>query len=290
MTGNGVGSDNPATLTTAENIANYFVGELVAEKTWIPPWDFDAPGTQPVDTSAAAIAADGLVMLSTVAGGTLGAMYLTDAEDILGALSGYFDTSGDAVLTDGYTGDREWDEYRANLRRLLFHRGVAALAKRPRRAAGLGALLPGGYLGRPGALDLGNVAARLRGAWLCRISPSPAAVSRVNQVLRRDQRARESAGRNRSGSNRVFQRLIGRYWRRGPRAGETKETARPLRLYHACRLRRARRSRRLRRAAAPRARNNRPAAEAARPQDTTRKTQLSENGPGGGGRLAAGAG
>ena len=65
-------SDNPAFLTTAEDVANYFVGELVGDDTWIPPWDFDAPGTQPVDTSAAAIAADGLVMLSTVAG-SLGA-------------------------------------------------------------------------------------------------------------------------------------------------------------------------------------------------------------------------
>ena len=41
-------------------------------------------------------------------GGDLaGATYLTDAEDILGALSGrYLDTSpsGEAVLTDGYTG------------------------------------------------------------------------------------------------------------------------------------------------------------------------------------------
>ena len=36
----------------------------------IPYWDFSAPvtPTPPVDTSAAAIAADGLVMLSTVAG------------------------------------------------------------------------------------------------------------------------------------------------------------------------------------------------------------------------------
>ena len=102
-------SDNPAFLTTAEDVANYFVGELVGDDTWIPPWDFDAPGTQPVDTSAAAIAADGLVMLSTVAGGTLGAMYLTDAEDILGALGSYLDTSpsGEAVLTDGYTGTAE---------------------------------------------------------------------------------------------------------------------------------------------------------------------------------------
>jgi unsaturated chondroitin disaccharide hydrolase len=99
-------SDNPAFLTTAEDVANYFVGQLLADGTWVPPWDFDAPGTQPVDTSAAAIAADGLIMLSTVSG-SLGAGYLTDAEDMLGALStSYLDTSpsGESVLTDGYTG------------------------------------------------------------------------------------------------------------------------------------------------------------------------------------------
>src|SRR5580704_9001990 len=79
-------SDNPAFLTTAEAVANYFVGELLADDTWIPPWDFDAPGTQPVDTSAAAIAADGLVMLSKVAG-TSGSLYLQDAENILESLS-----------------------------------------------------------------------------------------------------------------------------------------------------------------------------------------------------------
>jgi unsaturated chondroitin disaccharide hydrolase len=101
-------SDNPAFLTTAENLANYFFGQLLADGTWIPPWDFDAPGTF-VDTSAAAIAADGLIMLSTVAGGTLGAMYLTDAEDILGALtSSYLDNTnplGESVLTGGYSGN-----------------------------------------------------------------------------------------------------------------------------------------------------------------------------------------
>ena len=75
-------SDNPAFLTTAEDVANYFVGQLPAN--CIPPWDFDAPGTQPVDTSAAAIAADGLVMLSTVAGtSALKMQYLQDAENIL---------------------------------------------------------------------------------------------------------------------------------------------------------------------------------------------------------------
>ena len=53
-------SDNPAFLKTAEGIANYFVGHL-PKTTDIPPWDFDAPAspTPAVDTSAAAIAADG---------------------------------------------------------------------------------------------------------------------------------------------------------------------------------------------------------------------------------------
>jgi unsaturated chondroitin disaccharide hydrolase len=99
-------SDNPAFLTTAEDVANYFVGQLLADNTWIPPWDFDAPGTQPVDTSAAAIAADGLVMLSTVAG-TSGASYLTDAENILGALSMSYlgPPSGESVLFDGFPGN-----------------------------------------------------------------------------------------------------------------------------------------------------------------------------------------
>jgi unsaturated chondroitin disaccharide hydrolase len=38
-------SDNPAFLTTAEAVANYFVDHLPAND--IPPWDFDAPGTPP---------------------------------------------------------------------------------------------------------------------------------------------------------------------------------------------------------------------------------------------------
>jgi unsaturated chondroitin disaccharide hydrolase len=103
-------SDNPAFLKTAEGIANYFVGHL-PKTTDIPPWDFDAPAspTPAVDTSAAAIAADGLVMLSTVAGtSTLKTVYLQDAENILGSLSSsYLDrssASGESVLLDGYPG------------------------------------------------------------------------------------------------------------------------------------------------------------------------------------------
>jgi unsaturated chondroitin disaccharide hydrolase len=97
-------SDNPAFLTTAEALATYFVDN---SPNGIPPWDFDAPPGAPVDTSAAAIAADGLVMLSTVAG-TSGSQYLTDAENILESLSSnYLDNlnpKGESVLIDGYPG------------------------------------------------------------------------------------------------------------------------------------------------------------------------------------------
>jgi unsaturated chondroitin disaccharide hydrolase len=97
-------SGNPAFLETAEAVANYFVTTLPSD--FIPPWDFDASTPASVDTSAAAIAADGLVMLSTVAG-TKGSAYLTDAENILCSLSAsYLDLSpnGESVLIDGYTG------------------------------------------------------------------------------------------------------------------------------------------------------------------------------------------
>ena len=99
-------SHNPAFLTTAEAVANYFVGHSPANG--IPPWDFGAPATptRPVDTSAAAIAADGLVMLSTVAGTTAQKIYLRDAENILGSLSSSYlgPPSGESVLFDGYPG------------------------------------------------------------------------------------------------------------------------------------------------------------------------------------------
>jgi unsaturated chondroitin disaccharide hydrolase len=98
-------SDDPAFLKTAEDVANYFVDHLPAN--FIPPWDFDASGTLPVDTSAAAIAADGLVMLSAVAGtSALRAQYLQDAENILGSLSSSYlgPPSGESVLFDGFPG------------------------------------------------------------------------------------------------------------------------------------------------------------------------------------------
>jgi unsaturated chondroitin disaccharide hydrolase len=99
---------NPAFLTTAEDVANYFVANVPANDDYIPRWDFDAPGSQPVDTSAAAVAADGLVILSTVAGtAALRMQYLTDAENILESLSAnYLDHGllGESVLLDGFSG------------------------------------------------------------------------------------------------------------------------------------------------------------------------------------------
>jgi unsaturated chondroitin disaccharide hydrolase len=94
----------PAYLTTAEAVANYFVSHLPADD--VPYWDFNAPVTSstPRDSSAAAIAADGLIMLSTVAGNTAASSsYLLDAENILGSLSSNYlaPSSGEAVLTDG---------------------------------------------------------------------------------------------------------------------------------------------------------------------------------------------
>jgi unsaturated chondroitin disaccharide hydrolase len=97
-------SGNPAFLTTAEAIANYFVNNSPMNSL-IPPWDFGAPKPAPVDTSAAAIAADGLVILSTVAG-TSGSLYLLDAETILGSLSSHYlgPATGESVLFDGFPG------------------------------------------------------------------------------------------------------------------------------------------------------------------------------------------
>jgi unsaturated chondroitin disaccharide hydrolase len=102
---------NPTFLATAKKIANYFFSNLPPD--YVPYWDFDAKATStttpPRDTSAAAIAADGLIMLSTVAGASLKGVYLAEAEDILGSLStSYLDRgsndpahNGLAVLIDG---------------------------------------------------------------------------------------------------------------------------------------------------------------------------------------------
>ena len=98
---------NASFLTTAEKIANFYFSRLPAD--YVPYWDFSAPAspTTPIDTSSAAIAADGLVMLSTVAKtAQQRATYLTEAEDILASLSANFlaPSTGEAVLNDGSGG------------------------------------------------------------------------------------------------------------------------------------------------------------------------------------------
>ena len=50
-------------LTTAENLADYFIGHLPTDS--VPYWDFSQSGTAPRDSSAAAIAAAGLLELTT---------------------------------------------------------------------------------------------------------------------------------------------------------------------------------------------------------------------------------
>jgi unsaturated chondroitin disaccharide hydrolase len=96
---------NSAFLTTAEELAGYYFAHLPSD--FVPYWDFDAPATPttPRDSSAAAIAADGLVMLSTVAQTTaLKMKYLGEAEDILGSLSSSSyraPASSEAVLLHG---------------------------------------------------------------------------------------------------------------------------------------------------------------------------------------------
>ena len=85
-------------LTTARTAADYFLAHLPADK--VPYWDFSLPSTtgQPRDSSAAAIAASGLVELSTLeTDANNKARYLAGARDILAGLS------STAYLADGTT-------------------------------------------------------------------------------------------------------------------------------------------------------------------------------------------
>lgn len=87
-----------AFLTTARTSADYFLSRLPADK--VPYWDFSLPSTsgQPRDTSAAAIAASGLVELAGLeTDATRKARYLDGARDMLAALS------TPAYLADGTT-------------------------------------------------------------------------------------------------------------------------------------------------------------------------------------------
>ena len=97
---------DPTMLATAEKAAGYFLSHLPSDK--VPYWDFNLPSTsgQPRDTSAAAIAASGLVDLATQEPDAIRKQtYLNGARDILAALSAapYLSagTSNQAILLHG---------------------------------------------------------------------------------------------------------------------------------------------------------------------------------------------
>jgi unsaturated chondroitin disaccharide hydrolase len=77
-------------LATAEKMADYFLAHLPADN--VPYWDFNDPAipNAPRDTSAAAVAASGLLQLSKLIGAsdpTAAATYHTAAGNILGSLA-----------------------------------------------------------------------------------------------------------------------------------------------------------------------------------------------------------
>lgn len=75
-------------LATAENVANYFINNLPSDS--IPYWDFNAPGIPNTyrDTSAAAIAATGLLELAQIDPNTANAQrYYLAAQSILASLA-----------------------------------------------------------------------------------------------------------------------------------------------------------------------------------------------------------
>ena len=79
---------DPRMLATARRLADYFVSHLPADR--VPYWDFNAPRipNEPRDSSAAAIAASGLLQLSELeTDRTRAQRYLTTAREILTSLS-----------------------------------------------------------------------------------------------------------------------------------------------------------------------------------------------------------
>jgi unsaturated chondroitin disaccharide hydrolase len=90
---------DPRFLTTAQQLADYFINNLPAD--FVPYWDFSKSGTAPRDSSAAAIAAAGLLELSTFV--TTQAdkdRYRTAALNIQTSLSSA-SYLGDRLATDG---------------------------------------------------------------------------------------------------------------------------------------------------------------------------------------------
>ena len=91
-------TQDPRFLATAQQLANYFVNNLPPD--FVPYWDFSQGGTAPRDSSAAAIAAAGLLELSTYVGSTDSARYRTAALNIQSSLSSSAYLGG-RLATDG---------------------------------------------------------------------------------------------------------------------------------------------------------------------------------------------
>jgi unsaturated chondroitin disaccharide hydrolase len=92
-------TQDPRFLTTAQQLADYFILHLPPD--FVPYWDFSQSGTAPRDSSAAAIAAAGLLELSSYAAAQADKdRYRTAALNILSSLSSpaYL---GDRLATDG---------------------------------------------------------------------------------------------------------------------------------------------------------------------------------------------
>ena len=95
---------DPRLLETARLTADWFLDHLPADH--VPPWDFDATGTgEPRDSSAAAIAASGLLQLGRLdPDGLRGRRYVAAAREILASLTSGYLASGqgsDALLLHG---------------------------------------------------------------------------------------------------------------------------------------------------------------------------------------------
>jgi rhamnogalacturonyl hydrolase YesR len=91
-------TQDPRFLDTAQRLADYFINNLPSD--FVPYWDFSKCCTDPRDSSAASIAAAGLLELSSVAAPTDRDRYRTAALNIQSSLSSpaYL---GDRLATDG---------------------------------------------------------------------------------------------------------------------------------------------------------------------------------------------
>jgi unsaturated chondroitin disaccharide hydrolase len=94
---------DPRFLNTAQQLADYFINHLPAD--FVPYWDFSQSGTAPRDSSAAAIAAAGLLELSAYVAPADGARYRAAALNIQSSLSSpaYLGntTAGDGIILHG---------------------------------------------------------------------------------------------------------------------------------------------------------------------------------------------